>query len=121
MQKKMKLNPTKHEDHRRILTEWISDIPVKRCKIIEMKEKGELGNHYHNNSDSVFFLMKGKGFYKLKPPRREAKLHRSWMFEGDCIFVPRGVVHTFTLWPGSILLEACSEPYNGNDEIQYTE
>lgn len=116
----MRLSINRHEDERRTLREWLSDIPVKRCKVIETKKKSILGNHYHNNSDSVFFMMKGKARYELKPNREGAKVDMGWMFEDDCIFVPRGVIHTFEVWDNSILLEAASEPYNKEDEIQIT-
>ena len=48
-------------------------------------------------------------------------LLREWMFEGDCKFVPAGVVHTFELREDTILLEAASEIYDPQDEIQVTE
>ena len=52
----MRLHPIRHEDDRRILTEYISDIPFKRAKVIETKGKVTLGKHYHNNNDSVFYM-----------------------------------------------------------------
>lgn len=117
----MKLPVIKHEDERRTLTEWISDIPIKRCKIIEVKGKVILGNHYHHNSDSVFYMMRGKGVVTLRLPKKDARIKRDWLCEGEGMFVPRGIVHTFELLKGSIMLEAASEPYDSNDEIQFTE
>ncbi len=115
----MKLTPIKHQDSRRVLTEWISDTPMKRSKVIEVKEKSILGNHYHLNSDSVFYIVKGKTTYWLKKPDKEGVMERDWLFEGESLFVPRGVVHTFEVYPDTIMLEACSEPYNGDDEIKH--
>ncbi len=118
----MKLYPTRHEDDRRILTEYISGIPFKRAKIIEAKGKCVLGNHYHNENDSVFYIFKGKTQFTLKSANdNNARIKRGWMFEGECIFVPRGVIHTFTLYPGTILLETASEIYDPKDEIQVTQ
>lgn len=116
----MRLNTVKHEDSRRILTEWISDIPVKRCKVLEVKEKSVLGKHYHNDSDNIFYMVRGKGSYILRSSTTDF-YERDWLYEGDCLFVPRGIIHTFELYPGTILLEAATEPYNKNDEIQATE
>jgi mannose-6-phosphate isomerase-like protein (cupin superfamily) len=108
----------KHEDDRRVLTEWIKDIPFKRAKIIEMKKKEVLGNHYHLKSDSVFYIHKGRGKYILRSIEPNSRNVTGWLFEGDCIFVPKGVIHTFTLLAGTIMLEAASEPYEKEDEIQ---
>lgn len=118
----MKLFPTRHEDERRILTEYISGIEFKRAKVLEIKEKCILGKHYHNKNDSVFFILKGKVVYMLRDASNSrAAVKRDWMYEGDCIFVPRGVVHTFTAFPGTIMLETSSEIYDPQDEIQVTE
>ncbi len=115
----MKLKVIKHEDQRRILTEYISGVSFKRAKVIEVKEKIALGKHYHKESDSVFYLFKGSGWYYLKPLKGDAV--ENVFFEGECLFVPKNVVHTFILEKGSIMLETASEIYNQNDEIQVTE
>ncbi len=115
----MKLKVYKHEDERRVLTEYITGIPFKRAKILEVKEKSILGKHYHRESDDVFYLFKGRGRYYLKPLKGMAV--ENLMYEGDCIFVPRDVIHTFELDAGSIMLEVSSEIYNKNDEIQVIE
>lgn len=114
----MRLPITRHEDDRRILTEWNRDIPMSRCKIIESKGKAILGRHYHERNDSIFYMFKGKGNYILKSAyRTQERANRGWLFEGDAIFVPRGVVHTFQLFPGAVMMEACSESYDAKDEI----
>lgn len=110
----------KHDDERRVLTEWISDFAVKRCKIIEVKGKVTLGNHYHNNNDSIFYIFKGKANYTLKDIYT-GEVDKGWMFEGDKLFVPRGIIHTFILYEGSIMMEAATEKYDKEDEIQVTE
>ncbi len=105
----------KHEDKRRILVEWIKDIPVKSLKTIYVKEKTPLGNHYHLQKDEIFFVAKGKGNYVLT---KDNKQQRGWLFEGEALFVERGTIHTFIMYPESILLEAATEPYNPIDEIR---
>lgn len=117
----MNLPTTRHEDERRVLTEYIKDIPFRRAKVLETKKKCVLGNHYHLNSDSVFYVLKGKCSYTLKSRHPRKGMTRGWLFEGECIFVSRGVIHTFTVWPDTIILEAASEPFDKNDEIQATE
>ncbi len=112
----MRLPVIKHDDERRTLTEYISDIPFKRAKIIESKGAVTVGNHYHNHNDSVFYLFKGKAKYLLK--FTDGGLDDDWLFEGDCLFVPRYVIHKFELTPNTIMLETASEPYDPQDEIQ---
>lgn len=115
----MRLPTIRHEDDRRILTEYISNIPFKRAKVIESKGKVTVGNHYHKNNDSVFYMLRGKCSYTLKSAHSTvARISRGWLFEGDCLFVPRGIIHTFNLLPETIMLEAATEPYDKEDEIQ---
>lgn len=118
MHNSMRLPVTRHEDDRRVLTEYISNIPFKRAKVIESKGKVTLGKHYHKNNDSVFFVLKGKTSYHLKSAHSStAKESRGWLFEGECLFVPRGIIHTFNLLPSTIMLESATEPYDKEDEI----
>jgi mannose-6-phosphate isomerase-like protein (cupin superfamily) len=109
----------RHEDERRILTEYVKDIPFKRAKVIEVKQRCQIGNHYHEKSDSVFYLLKGKAKYQFEPINPNSRREVGWMFEGDCEFVPRNVAHTFDVWAGTILLELASEPYEAKDEIPF--
>lgn len=112
----MKLKPVKHEDDRRILTEYISGIPFKRAKVLVVKQKSQLGRHYHKKNDSVFYLLKGEGISSLQP--LGGLIEEATMKEGDCLFVPRNVIHTFELDAGSIMLENSTETYDQEDEIQ---
>lgn len=117
----MNLPVIKHEDERRVLTEWLSDIPVKRCKVIEAKGKVTLGNHYHNKNDSVFFVFRGKAQWTTRSTRsRTAPVHRGWLHEGESLFVPRGMIHTFVAYPGTVMFEAATETYDPTDEIPDT-
>lgn len=113
----MNLQTIKHEDNRRTLIEWIKDTPVRSVKTIFVKDKIALGNHYHLKKDEIFYLLKGKGVYVLTNKEKKTYV-RNWIFEGDCVFVERGTIHTFTLYPDSILLEAATEPYDPIDEIR---
>lgn len=95
---------------------------MKRSKVIIVKKKSVIGKHYHNNSDSVFYFLKGKAVCTLKSSHKsDAPSTREWLFEGDCVFVPRGVIHTFQVWPETVILESATEPYNYEDEIPVTE
>ena len=118
----MQIQPIRHEDERRILIEWNKDIPMKRSKVLIVKQKSVLGKHYHNNSDSIFYILKGKCILTTRMANREdAPVHRKWLFEGDCEFVPRGVIHRFEVFPDTVMLESATEPFNNNDEIQVTD
>ena len=111
----MNLQVIKHEDHRRTLIEWIKDIPVCSLKTIYVKGKFDLGNHYHLHKDEIFSVAKGKGSYVLTTKKGQT---RGWLFEGEALFVERGTIHTFTMYPDSILLEAATAPYDPIDEIR---
>jgi len=101
----------KHEDNRRILTEWIANFPITTVKILEVKEDCELGNHYHNIKQDFFYLLKGMGTYRIGDVYGEIS-------EGQSLTALPKEAHTFYLTKGSILLEASTTPYNKNDEIQ---
>lgn len=108
-----------HEDRRRRLIEYISDTPFKRAKVIKVKdEKCFLGQHYHTKSDSIFYVLTGKVTFVTQSIRKGARINRGWLFEEECLFVPKEVIHRFTAYPGTILLEVCSEPFDKNDEIK---
>lgn len=98
-----------HEDNRRKLIEYITDFPIKTCKVITTKEDTVLGDHYHEFKDEIFYLFKGSGMVNLDEETHEMK-------EGDIVHAPAGVRHTFFLKEGSILLEAGSEPFDKNDD-----
>lgn len=120
----MQLTPIRHEDDRRILTEYISDIPFKRAKVIEAKGKVTVGNHYHEKNDSVFYILKGKARMSLYPyyqKKHEARPTVRWLFQGDCELVRMGTVHIFEMYPDTIMLETATEPYDKTDEIQAPE
>ncbi len=112
--KKMKLPVTKHEDKRRILSEWIANFPITTTKVIEVKEDSELGNHYHRYKQDFFYLLKGEGRYCIGDETGEFK-------EGDCITALQNQAHTIFLKAGSILLEASTTPYDKADEISVLE
>jgi oxalate decarboxylase/phosphoglucose isomerase-like protein (cupin superfamily) len=105
---------TKHEDNRRVLIEWVKDFPFRSAKIVIAKDKLPLGKHYHQNKDELYYMLKGKMVYVLTTKKR---VFRQWLFEGETLFVPRGVGHTFELFKDSILLGAQTEPFDQNDEI----
>lgn len=112
--KSMQPQVYKHEDSRRVLTEWIKDLPIRSVKIVEVKDsKMPLGKHYHTKKDEFFYLLKGKGVVTLSGKR----VFRTWLFPGETVYIPRGVAHTFELEAGTIMLGASTEPFDPNDEI----
>ncbi len=117
----MKTKVIKHEDIRRVLIEYVSDSEIRRCKVIEIKEDSVLGNHYHRKTDSFFYLLRGNGTYDIWDFDNKLDGENGDFLEGECIFVPRNVVHTFKLLKGSIMLETASQPYDKEDEIQVTQ
>lgn len=108
----MKLKVNRHEDDRRILTEWVSDSPIRTCKVLEVKEDCELGNHFHRNKTDHFHLLRGGGSCRIGDVE-------CTLTEGGTYVAEKGVPHVFRLWKGSILLESSSTPYDKEDEIPF--
>lgn len=106
-----KLPIHKHEDERRILIEYVKDMPIRNCKVLIIKEDTILGNHYHKLKDEIFYLLKGYGTVILDDAIYP-------MNEGDIVHATKGVRHTFKLNKGSILLEAGTEPFNPTDDYK---
>jgi len=81
-----------------------------------------LGNHYHQRKDELFHLSAGRGVLHLLDVESgedlvlqlEASDPRS-----TYLFVPRKIVHTYCLEPGSVLIHAAanidSQLYNPTD------
>jgi len=103
------LEITRHEDERRVLIEWVKDFPMTSLKVVISKGV-EIGKHYHNNKDEVFYLLKGNGHKTIDGQVTE-------FTEGSLVFIPRGITHAFTLDKGSILLGAANRPFDKDDEI----
>ena len=102
---------TRHDDERRILTEWIKDFPIRSCKVVEAKKDCIVGNHYHKNKDEIFYLLKGSGEVELDGLSEILQI-------GDIIYIPANQKHAFELTKGSILLGAATKPYDPNDEYK---
>jgi len=103
---------TKHEDERRVLIEYVSGLPIKTCKVLMVKQDTVLGNHYHKKKDEVFYLLKGYGVVYLG----ENEMHP--FNEGDIVYAPKGVKHTFKLNKDSILLEAGTNEFDPKDDYK---
>ena len=98
-----------HEDNRRKLIEWVSDYPIRACKVVVAKKDCVVGEHYHKEKDEIFYLLNGNGEVILDG--KAEKLN-----EGDVVFVSRNIKHSFALDNNSILLGACSKPFDPNDD-----
>lgn len=99
----------KHEDDRRTLTEWISDYPIRACKVVEAKEDCVVGEHYHKDKDEIFYMLKGNGVVTLDGVSHAIN-------KGGVVFVGRNTRHSFKLPKDSILLGGCTEPFDPNDD-----
>ena len=103
---------TKHEDKRRILIEYVKNLPIRTCKVILIKEDTIVGNHYHKLKDEVFYLLKGYGSVLLD----DKAIYQ--FNEGDIVYAPRGVKHIFNMHKDSIILEAGTEPFDSTDDYK---
>ncbi len=102
-----------HEDDRRVLIEWIKDTNVRTSKVVIAKSGAAVGDHYHNKKDEIFLLLIGKAKRVIIGEKEEFDIPalKKWV-------VKKGEYHLFELEPGSILLGACTKPFDPSDEIK---
>lgn len=99
------------EDNRRRLSEIGNGKSWKVCKILEMKEDGLVGNHYHKKKDEMFLLWEGSGTFVVEK-------ETSVQFAPYSVFIPRGTYHAFTLKKGSVLIGLVTEEHDPSDDYK---
>lgn len=102
-----------HEDDRRHLIEWISDIPIRSAKYIRVKIDSIIGDHYHEKQDEIFFLAEGFAKRVVVGDMEEIDVAapRKWIAK-------KGEHHLFELKAGSLLLAAGTTPFDASDELK---
>lgn len=99
------------EDERRKLSEFGNGGNWKVCKVLEMKQDGWVGMHYHKNKDELFLLMEGSGTFVLEKETVTQSAPYS-------LLVPRGMYHAFNLKKGSVLLGLATELHDPKDDYK---
>ena len=101
-----------HEDERRSLIEWITDMPFRSAKVVIAKKDSVIGDHYHNKKEEVFFLLSGRARRVVVGDVEEfgVTAPKKW-------FAGRGVHHIFELEKGAVLLTAATGVFDPDDEI----
>jgi mannose-6-phosphate isomerase-like protein (cupin superfamily) len=108
----MNLPVQRHSDERRDLTEYVADMSIRACKVLVAKDNCAVGQHYHKRKHEIFYLIAGFGTITLDGETQSLN-------ERESILVRRGVMHSFKLSKGAILLGAATEPFDPEDD--YTE
>ena len=105
-----------HEDDRRILIEWVRDMPLRSPKAIVAKTEEGIGDHYHRNKEEVFFLVRGtaKRVVVGDAEERDVVAPRKWI-------IPRNVYHIFVLEKDAVLISAATDVFSPDDEIRPSE
>ena len=103
----------RHEDERRIILEWIGNMPFRSAKAVIAKTDEAVGGHYHNKKDEVFFLLSGRAKRVVVGDVEEFGVvaPKKW-------FAGKGVHHIFELEKGAILLTAATGAFDPEDEIK---
>jgi mannose-6-phosphate isomerase-like protein (cupin superfamily) len=96
-----------NKDDRRSLYEW--RYPV--TKVLKIHKDCIVGNHYHKLRKEMFILLKGIGEATIGD-----KVFEMTHFEE--IPVDEGVMHSFCLSKGSILLEFATKDYDPTDDYK---
>lgn len=94
-----------HEDERRTLEDW------PEAKIITAKKDCELGNHFHKIKTEKFILTKGTALLNLGGMLVEMQI-------GGMVTVNPGVIHSFRISEGSILIGLCSHIFDPSDDYK---
>ena len=100
----------KHEDDRRSLIE-MQPGSFRACKVVKIKKRSILGNHFHTKKDEQFLLISGKAYLvKIGEDEwRNIEAPYEW-------FVPMGSYHTFDLEEGSIMVGTATREFDPEDE-----
>ncbi len=96
-----------HKDERRSMYEYRAPI----TKILVVHSECVLGNHYHKEREETFVLLAGEGIANIGPKNFPMKLH-------EPIEVERGVMHSFQMGKGSVLLELASKEFDKTDDYK---
>lgn len=98
-----------HADSRRELLEWVTDSSIRACKVVRALEDCVVGNHYHRLKHEIFCLIEGAGSVTIDG-------NTEFLVVGESLLIRRGVMHSFRLAKGSILLGAATEPFDSTDD-----
>lgn len=100
---------SRHSDARRELVEWVQDGHVRACKVLTAKTDCVVGSHSHRKKHEWFYLASGEGKMTLDGETFQ-------MVQNQTVLVRRGLVHSFELKKGAVLLGAASEPFDPKDD-----
>ena len=108
-----------HEDARRSLSEpYNGTFIAKQIKLLKVKEKSVLGNHFHPFGQ-FFFFMKGGGYYTFIDVITKEKKNYTAK-KGDYIQIEKNIAHAGLLRKGTIIIEGNEEKYTGPEcDIKY--
>lgn len=103
------------EDERRKLYEFGKGKEWKVGKLLETKEWGVIGKHYHKNKDECFLVVKGT----MEAILQDMNEFRVWNVicnAPDFIFIPRNIYHEFICESGTVIVGLATELHDDNDD-----
>ena len=107
-----------HEDDRRTIQElYNGDFTARQIKILFVKTRSVLGNHYHPYSQ-FFFILKGRASYEfydmITNEKKSVKMKR-----GDYVQIGPNIAHAALMNKGTITLEGNEQPFDPSKDIKY--
>lgn len=104
-----------HGDERRIISEFNSPAGDFSIQQFEIKKEIPLGNHYHNEKDEIFVILKGGGYVILQNTKEKKEKETTLLETGSVVYVPKNTAHTFVLEEGSEMICFSTKAFDKDD------
>ncbi len=102
-----------HQDERGVLREVTRGNQWKQLNEYERKKGSIVGNHYHNNFEEFFYIIKGKA--KVKIVNVETKKEESFIAAGgDAFRVAKKESHTLMFLEDTTFITLLSENFDSS-------
>src|SRR5882672_8174142 len=93
---------------------WIANNPLYCGKILEIKQGKKCSLHFHELKTESFYLRRGRLIVRVKESATSAVLEEFEMIAGDCMDVPRGLVHQMEALEDAELFEFSTQHFESD-------
>jgi mannose-6-phosphate isomerase-like protein (cupin superfamily) len=93
---------------------WIANNELYCGKILEIKQGKRCSLHYHKIKNESFYLRSGRLLVRVKENADSAVVEEFEMKPGDCMDVPRGLVHQMEALEDAELYEFSTQHFDSD-------